>query len=430
MMMTKNLLPYIFYLSLILNFGLYNSNAQNQNWTHFRGNNLDAISNETNVPTSWNDSTNVLWKTPIHGKAWSSPVIYDNQVWMTTADEDGKAMYGICLDKASGKIIFDKKLIEPDSVYSKHAVNTYATPTPCIEDGFVYLHFGSYGTFCLSTKDAGIVWKRSDFKCNHVQGPGSSPIIYKDLLILHFEGIDVQYIVALDKKNGELVWKTERPKECYDPLEPIGKKAYITPLVIKVNGKDILISNGAAVCIAYDPETGKEIWRIVYGEDSTIAMPVLDNGILYFYTSFVSAPGGERYAELFAVNPNGKGNIKETNIIWQSKTPMAQLLTPVIKNGLIYTIDTRSNMICYDAKTGAIIWTEKLKGQFNSSPIYNNGNIYFSSTKGEILVIKEGRKFDKLAENKLDGEIWATPAIANKSIFVRTSKFLYRISNK
>jgi outer membrane protein assembly factor BamB len=422
--MIKKIISLLVVIILISNY----SKAQNGNWTHFRGSNLDAISGETSTPSVWNDSTHVMWKTLIHGKGWSSPVIFGNQIWMTTANDNGSAMYGICVDKISGKMIFDKILIEPDSVYSKHSLNSYATPTPCIEDGFVYIHFGSYGTYCLKTSDASVVWKRTDLKCNHVQGPGSSPFIYKDLLILHYEGIDVQYIVALNKKNGDLVWKTERPKECYVTLQPIGKKAYITPLIIKVKGKDLLISNGSAVCIAYDPETGKEIWRIVQGEDSTIAMPISENGILYFYTSFLAPQGAEKYAELFAVNPDGMGDIKVSNIIWRLKTPILQLLTPIIKDGLIYTVDTKSNMMCLDARTGATVWTKKLKGTFNSSPIYSGGNIYFSSTNGETLVIKEGRSLQIISENKLKGEIWATPAVTDKSLIIRTSSFLYRIA--
>lgn len=427
-MITARWMAFLLTNHVIATFLLVSVSAQDANWTHFRGSNLHGISTEVNVPVHWSDSIHIRWKTPVHGKGWSSPVIYGDQIWITSAEENGSGMYGICLDKSSGKILFDKKLMDPDTVFDKHSLNSYATPTPCIEAGFVFLHFGSYGTFCLKTEDASLVWKRTDFHCDHIQGPASSPILYKDLLILHYEGIDVQYIVALDKKNGRQVWKTDRPKECYDPLEPIGKKAYTTPLIIRVNGKDLLISNGSAVCIAYDPETGDEIWRIIHGEDSTIAMPFFENGIVYFYSSFITPPSGEKFAELFAVNPDGKGNIKETNVIWRYQSPILQLLTPLIKDGLIYTIDTRSNLICLDAKSGTIVWSEKMKGVFNSSPVYAGGHLYFSTIKGITVVIKEGRKPEFLAENKLKGEIWATPAILDKSIFIRTSDYLYRIS--
>lgn len=406
-----------------------NSAAQPGNWTHFRGSNLNGIAAGCNIPVSWNDSTHVAWKTAIPGKGWSSPVIFENQVWITTATDDGKTMSALCTELATGKIIFNKTLFTPDTVYAKHAVNTYATPTPCIEKYFVYLHFGSYGTACLRTSDASLVWQRTDLHCDHIQGPGSSPIIYKNLLILHYEGADVQYIVALDKRTGKTAWKTERPKEYYDALQPIGKKAYITPIIVNINGTDLLISNGSAVCIAYNPDTGQEVWRIPQGEDSTIAMPFTENGVIYFYTGFVTPAEGEKYAELLAVNPSGTGDISKTHVLWRVKSPILQLLTPLVKDGLIYTIDTKSNLLCLDAATGTTVWCKKLKGNYNSSPVYASGYIYFTSAKGETLVIKAGKTYEMVSENKLKGEIWATPAISDNSLIIRTSNSLYCLQN-
>lgn len=427
LMKVFNLLSQAFCLLFIT--GLYScSNSQTtSSWTQFRGDNLSGISANP-VPVKWNDSTNIEWKTPIHGEGWSSPVIFGNQVWITTANEDGKALFGVCVDFSTGKTIYDIKLIEPDTVYQKHAINSYATPTPCIEEGAVYLHFGSFGTFCIETKSGKELWRNTEYKCDHVQGPGSSPIIYKNLVILHLEGVDVQYLIALDKKTGKQVWRSDRPKELMDSLESIGKKAYITPIVIQVDGKDLLISNGAAVCIAYDPMTGKEIWRVVQGEDSTISSPIYENGMVYFYTSFVSPSEGDKYCELWAVNPKGVGDITKTNVLWRLKSPILQLLTPIIHNGLIYTIDTRSKLMCINAKDGIIIWSEKVKGSFNSSPIIANGNVYFSASDGKTLVIEEGNTFKLKSENQLDGKIWASPAISGNSLLIRTSKFLYKIS--
>ena len=396
-------------------------------WTHFRGSNLDGISHDKRAPLSWTETENITWKSATEGRGWSSPVVYDDQVWYTTATPDGKEMFAVCADLNTGKNLLNVKVFEPDTIYRKHAINSYATPTPCIEKHFVYVHYGRYGTACLSTETGQIIWSRTDLQCEHVQGPASSPILYKNMLILHMEGSDVQYIIALDKKSGETVWRTDRPKECYDPLEWIGKKAYITPLIVEANGKDLLISNGAAACIAYDPETGKEIWRIVQGEDSTIAMPAEEDGIIYFYTGFVTPPGGNPYAELLAVDPRGQGDIAATNIIWRVKSPVLQLLTPLVKDGLIYTVDSEGTLLCIDASTGETVWSEKLKGKYNSSPVYAAGHIYFSSTRGETIVIKEGRELEVVARNTLDGEIWATPAVVNGSILMRTSKYLYRI---
>jgi len=403
--------------------------AQGVNWTHFRGSNLDGIS-AYQVPIVWNDSTNIIWKTDIRGKGWSSPVIFGDQIWVTTATVDGKEMSGICVDLNSGRILYDIMVFKQDSIYRKHSINTYATPTPCIEQGFVYLDFGSSGIACVNTDNGMIVWKRNDYKVEHVQGPGSSPILYKDLLILHYEGTDQQFIVALDKKTGATVWRDDRPKEYYEPLLPIGKKAYITPIVVNVSGKDLLISNGAAVCIAYDVQSGKEVWRIIQGEDSTIPMPFTEDGVVFFLTSFVTPADGEKYAEMLAVDPKGTGDITKTNILWRYKVPVLQLLTPLIKDSLIYMVDTKNILIVLDAKTGSSIYTKKLKDKYNSSPVYAGGRIYFTSVKGATLVLKAGRTLEILAENKLPGEIFATPAIVRNSLIIRTESSLFRIGEK
>ncbi|MBN2807417.1 MAG: PQQ-binding-like beta-propeller repeat protein [Prolixibacteraceae bacterium] len=407
----------------------FSAMAGENNWTHFRGSRLDGISSQS-VPTIWNDSTNILWQVPVAGKGWSSPVIFDQQLWISTASHDGKKMSAVCLNTLSGAIIFDIELFYSDTIYSIHATNSYATPTPSIEEGFVYVHFGATGTACIDTKNGQLVWQRTDLKCEHVQGPGSSPIIYKNLLILHMEGTDVQYLVALDKKTGETVWQTYRPESIYEKLAPIGRKAYITPIIVNVNGHDLLISNGSAMCAAYNPETGEEIWRIVQGEDSSVSMPFSENGTVFFYTGFVTNSDDEKHAELLAVNPNGNGDLTQSNILWRFQSPILQLLTPVMKDGLIYTIDTRNVLYCIDAKTGAEIYSLKRRQKYNSSPVYANGYIYFTSVKGETLVLKAGKDLQIVAENKLPGQVYATPAIAQHSIFIRTDSHLYCIGQK
>jgi len=403
--------------------------SQSNDWTHFRGSQLNGMANVEYAPISWNSDSNIVWKTVIHDRGWSSPVVYNNQVWMTTALDDGKKMFAVCVDYRTGKVIYDILLFTPDTIYNKHNINSYATPTPCIEEGFVYVHFGRYGTACVNTSNGKVIWQRKDIEFLDIQGPGSSLLLYKNLLILHCEGTDRQLILALDKSTGQTVWETQRPKEIYDKLEPIGKKAYITPIIINVNGRDQLISNGSAACIAYDPDTGKEIWRVVGGDDSTISMPFCEDGIVYFYTGFKTDEEGEKYAELLAVNPDGIGDISESHVIWRMRTPILQLLTPVIKDGMIYTIDTKSIMMCIDAKTGSIIWSKRVRGKYNSSPVYAAGNIYFSSTQGDITVIREGRSIDVKAENNLEGEIWTTPVILEGNILIRTSKYLYKIGS-
>jgi outer membrane protein assembly factor BamB len=403
------------------------ASSQQKNWTHFRGSSLNGIADARNIPLKWDDSV-IKWKTQIHDDGYSSPVVYDNQVWVTTGTPDGRELYAVCTDFLSGKIIYDIKVFTPDEVEGRHSLNTYASPTACVEKSFVYVHYGSNGTACINTTNGSIVWKRTDFKCKHAQGPASSPVIYKNLLILHLEGTDERFIVALDKSNGKVVWKTNRPEEPYQPLAPIGRKAYITPIIMNVEGQDLLISNGAAVCIAYNPNDGKEIWRVVNGAESTIAMPVAENGVVYWYTGFFVVDG-KKYTELLAVNPKGKGDITATNILWKKREELSrnQSLTPVIKDGLIYTVNTRNILSCIEASTGNEVWSERVNSNYDSSPLYINGNIFFFSVKGDVLVIKAGRKYEVVATSQMDSGIWATPAVLRSSVILRTQKYLYRI---
>jgi len=404
---------------------------QGSNWTQFRGSSGTGQAESENIPVKWDESA-IKWKREIHDKGHSSPVVFGSQIWITTARDDGKELYAICIDFKTGKLVYDIKVFTPEESEEKHELNTYATPTPCIEKGYVYVNYGNAGTACINTVNGSVVWKNSDYKCKFVQGAASSPVLYKNLVILHYEGVDVRFLVALDKATGKLVWKSDRPEEPYKPLPDIGKKAYTTPLVLNIRGRDLLISNGSAVCIAYDPLTGKEIWRVVDGAESTVSMPITENGIVYWYTGFMVADDGSKYTDLLAVNPDGQGDITSSNILWRKKDDLAQnqMLTPVIKNGLIYTVNTRNFMLCIDARTGNDIWSKHVTSSFNASPLFINGNIWFFSVKGEVLVLKAGRQYEVVAQNKMDSGIWATPAVVRNSMILRTQNFLYRIGGE
>lgn len=422
----------IFILCILSTAFLLNSNpasSQEKNWTHFRGSNLNGIAEAENIPVKW-DESHIKWKTAIHDNGYSSPVVYGDQIWITTASPDGKDLYAVCINFQTGEIIYNIKVFTPATVEGKHSINTYASPTPCIEKGFVYVHYGSLGTACINTSNGSIVWKRDDLRCRHVQGPGSSPVIYKNMLILHYEGVDTRYIVALDKSSGKTIWKTDRPEEPYKTLSEIGRKAYITPILISVKGRDMLISNGSAVCIAYDPNNGSEIWRVVHGAESTISMPFTEKGVTYWYAGFMIDAAGIKFTDLLAVNPNGSGDITGTNILWKKRDDQSknQLLSPVIKDGLIYTVNTKNVIMCIDASTGKEIWSKHLTSEFDASPVYVNGNIWFCSVKGEVLIIKAGREYEEIGRNQMDSGIWATPAILRNSVILRTQKYLYRIS--
>ena len=422
----KNIFPVS--LLLALAFISLSYTFQKENWTQLRCSTADGISMSETAPVNWSETENIVWKTPVAGRAWSSPVVYDEQIWLSSATEDGTRMFAVCIDFESGKIIREIDLFQPQEIQRMHVTNSYATPTPCIEEGFVYMHFGTYGTACIDTKKMEVVWQRTDLNCQHMQGAASSPILYKNLLIVHLEGTDVQFIAALDKTTGQTVWKTHRPTEKYEDVQPVYRKSYQTPLIINVNGKDQLISNGSLFCIAYEPETGKEIWRIFYGEDSTVAMPLFFNGIVYVNSGWVLSQGTPFFCRLYAVDPTGTGDITETHVKWMSEEHIPQTSTPVIVDSLMYGVTERGMVSCRDAVTGQIIWTQQLKGHFDASMIYAAGHIYFSEEKGTSYVIEPGREYKQVAENKLEGKLKSTPAILRNSILMRTDSSLYKIA--
>lgn len=422
--------PKPFFLLMAFFICLVTYSQNQENWTHLRGTNLDGHSLSVHAPTTWSETDHVLWKTEIRGVAWSSPVVFGDQVWTSSATLNGEELFAVCTDFNSGKIIREISLFKPDSVQHIHPTNSYATSTPCIENGFIYVHFGTYGTACIDTRNFNILWTRTDLNCDHMQGAASSPILYKNLLILHIEGTDVQYLIALDKATGKTVWKTERPQEFYKNVEPVYRKAYCTPIVVEVNGKDQLISNGSQLCIAYEPETGKEIWQVYYGDDSTVSMPLSYGGLVFVNSGWMFPKDGSPfYARLLAVDPTGKGDITKTNVPWETGTDVPQISTPVIVDSLIYMVHERGDLTCLNARDGKVIWKTKLKDQFNASALYASGNIYLFSLKGKTYIFKPGLTYQPVAENQLSGIIKATPAILRDNVIIRTDKYLYRIGN-
>lgn len=421
-------MKYLF-LFLIACFFSTMINAQSS-WTHLRGNQLDGHAGGTGYPVVFGEDQNLVWKTEVEGLGWSSPVVWNKQIWLTTASRKGDKMSAICVDFDSGEIIRELLLYEPAEIQRIHATNSYATPTPAIEEGFVYVHFGTYGTACINTADFSVVWSRTDMNCEHMQGAASSLFLYGDMLIVHVEGTDTQYIASLDKKTGETIWQTHRPEEFYRDVAPVYKKAYTTPLVVNAEGRELLISNGAQMCFAYDVQTGEEIWSVWYGYDSTVGMPLAYGGLVFFNSGWIFQENTPNFVKFFAVDPNGKGDVSKTHVVWESDEDIPQISTPVIVDGKIYMIHERGVITCMDALTGKVIWKDKLQGQFNASPVYADGHLYITEVRGTVYVIKPGDIFNLVGENKLEAVLKATPAFVAGSIIMRSENHLYRLAAK
>jgi glucose dehydrogenase len=412
---------------------------EKRNWNQFRGPDGDGISLADKLPVKWSEHENVKWKIPVEGKAWSSPVIWGNQVWVSSADEDGRRLYAFCYDVNTGRPIFEMKLFDVEKPQAIHKFNSYASPTPVIEENRVYITFGAAGTACIDTKTGKVLWTRRDLECNHYRGAGSSPILYKDLLIMHFDGSDVQYLVALDKTSGKTVWKVNRSIDFKD-LDPDGKpvsegdfrKAFATPHVAEINGVPVLISQGSKAIYAYNPMNGEEIWRVEERSNySASNRPIYKNGIIYLTSGFSSG-------QILAIIPGKKGEVIDANvpstyqntqlkILWSVKRNVPKKPGLIVDSGLVIAVDDSGIASCLNAKTGAEYWRERIGGNYSASPLLANGKVYFFSEEGKTTVVAASKQFQVIAVNTLDSGFMASPAVTGNALILRTKTHLYRI---
>lgn len=417
-------------------------------WPGFRGPDANGHApGSQGVPTQWNEKQNVRWKVAIHGRGWSSPVVLGDQVWVTTSDEvlgekqppkkggapanpvKEASYFAVCVDRTSGKIVHDIKLrTEPNPAYC-HPFNTYASPTPFVEAGRLYAHFGSHGTFCIDTNTGKLLWERLDLKCDHFRGPGSSPVVHGELLYLIFDGFDVQYVTALDKKTGKTVWKTDRNIK-YSTDNGDYKKAYATPALFTVGGKEWLVCPSAECTMAYDPKSGEELWRFTHGGMNGSARPVLVDGLLYL----TSGHSGK----LFALKAEGlSGAVPKEAIVWEANRDVSVRPTLLVANGLVFMVSDKGIATCRDAKTGKVHWTERLDGEFSASPVFADGHVYFCGQVGKTYVVEPKREYALVAENRLAADskasppgFMASPAVVGDELFLRTATHLYGVAKK
>jgi outer membrane protein assembly factor BamB len=381
-------------------------------WPEFRGPTGQGHSDERGLPMVWSETKNVRWKTAIPGRGWSSPAIQGDRIWLTTATEEGKSLRAISVDRNTGAILQNVEVFRLKSLGNLNAKNSQASPTPALEGDRVYLHFGAFGTACL-TQSGAVVWKtRLDYD-NGQHGPGGSPVIYDDLLILSCDGQETQYVVALDKLTGKVRWKKFRE----------GYQAYTTPLVVRLPAGDQVISPGAFRAVSYEPRTGKELWQVSYGDGfSNVPRPVYGNGLIFICTGF-------QQPSLLAVRLDGRGDVTKSRVAWTLKRGVSLTPSPLLVGDELYMVSDNGIASCIDAKTGAPHWQVRLGGNHSASPIYADGRIYFLSEEGESVVITPGKEFKELARNQLDGPTLASMAVSGGSIFVRSQTHLYRLSN-
>lgn len=392
--------------------------ASGAEWPEFRGPDGQGHASQQRLPLTWSETENIAWKTPIDGLGWSSPVIAGRQIWLTTATDEGHSLRAVCLDRDSGKIVHDVEVFHVDDPGKMHKKNSHASPTPILEGDKVYVHFGTNGTACL-TSEGKIVWKTNELKYAMVHGCGGSPVLVDDLLVFSCDGGDLQFVVALDKRTGEIRWKTDR-----DGLVTPKHFAFSTPLALRIGSIDQVISPGADQVIAYETRTGKPLWRVRYeGGYSVVPRPVFGKGLLFLSSGYDSPI-------LLAIRPDGQGDVTETHVAWSVKKGAPHNPSPLLVGDELYLVSDRGVASCLDAVTGEVCWQERLGGNFSASPLAADGHVYFLNEDGGTTVIAPGREFKELAKNQLDGRTLASLAVAGRAIYLRTDSHLYRIESK
>ncbi|MHC4518625.1 MAG: family 16 glycoside hydrolase, partial [Planctomycetota bacterium] len=413
-------------------------------WNQFRGPHGDGKSLTKDLPAEFSETKNVRWKTPIHDKGWSSPVVWGDQIWLTTGRQDGSELFAVCVDLESGDVIHDIKVFNvADPQKQWQGQNTHASPTPIVEAGRVYVHFGTYGTACLDTKTGDKLWERRDLNCDHRVRPASSPIIDGDSLFLHFDGVDAQFVTALDKNTGKTLWLKHRGidsdlgavlkaeglsdtdiEETKKEKPNDNRKAYATPSIITHQGRRQLISPAAEVTFSYDPTLGEELWRVRHpgwGWNAA-CRPIFEHGLVYLTT------GVSR--RLLAIRPSGTGDVTDTHVAWSHRKLVPNMPSPLIVDDLLFMVSDQGWASCLDAKTGDELWRKRLRAGGNhwASPVHADGKIYFSGKKGVVSVIAAARDLQLLAENRFDASFIASLAVANDAIILRSLTHLYCVS--
>jgi outer membrane protein assembly factor BamB len=379
-------------------------------WPEFRGPGGQGHSDARGLPLTWSERTNVKWKSAIPGRGWSSPSILGDRIWLTTATEEGRSLRAISVDLKSGEIVRNVEVFRAASKEQIHIKNSQASPSPVLEGDRVYVHFGAHGTASLSSSGE-IVWRTRLEYDNGQHGPGGSPVIYDDLLIVSCDGQDTQFVVALDKLTGKVRWKKLRQ----------GAQAYTTPLVVRLASGDQVVSPGAFRAIAYEPRTGKELWQVKYGDGfSNVPRPVFGNGMVFICTGF-------QQPSLLAVRTDGRGDVTKTHIAWTVNRGVPLTPSPLLVDDELYMISDNGVASCIDVKTGTSHWQMRIGGNHSASPLYADGRIYFLSEEGESVVIAPGKQFKVIAKNQLEGQTLASMAVSSGSIFIRSQNHLYRL---
>ena len=413
------------------------ASGEPNSWPQIRGANGDGVAVNAHPPLEWSEDTNIKWKIPILNRGHSSPVVHRGLIYLASAVEENTRVEKQGTNKCfvadritikvhayrfdDGSPVWDKAVLQIDDPAPVHTLNSFATPTPVADGDFLYCDFGTYGTACLESNTGSVVWTKR-LPIDHEVGPGSSPVVYQDLMILVRDGREAQYITALDKKTGKPMWKTPRP-----PLQGTRTdmhKSFATPIIVKSGDQPQLVVPGAQWLVSYDPGSGRELWRCNHGKGFSIAAQAsAGNGLVIYCTGFSGN-------HLRAVKLDGSDDVSDSHVAWKCSRWTPTIPSPVLAGKLLFWVSDTGTACCADPASGEIIWHKSLRGRFRASPIHAADRLYLIDTEAKCHVLTAGKTFELLQENQLPGqEVTATPAFVDRSIILRTHTHLYRIDN-
>ena len=405
--------------ALLLSLSALAPLQQDPAWPDYRGPALDGHAPAgASLPLTWSEEENVAWKTEVWGRGWSSPVVADGRVWMTTADPEGHRYAVVCVDLESGKVLLDRLLFEVEEPMNRNDLNSYASPSPVVGGGRVVVLFGSVGMVCLDAQSFEEEWRRDDLACDHMMGPGSSPFLVDDLVVAHYDGGDVQFLVGLALADGQTRWRVDRSFDFGDLAGDL-RKAYGTPTLLRDGDRATLISTAARATYAYDPRDGRELWRVRHTGFSMCARPILCGDRVLVNT-------GHMRAELWALALAGEGDVTDTHVLWKVNKGIPTMATGVAVGDRVYQVSA-GVVSCLDVATGERVWRERFVGEVCASLLAAGDRVYVFDREGKAVVLAAADEPRLLAENQLDAGCMASPAVVGDALLVRTKTHLYRL---
>lgn len=383
-------------------------------WPRWRGPDGNGVSAESPLPLTWSATEHVAWRVAVPGEGASSPIVWGDDVFLTSSLDDGTRRLLHCFDRLSGRPRWQRELRDPNPEATS-ALTGHAAATPATDGRRVVVFMGNAGAAAFDL-DGERLWHWSPGPFESELGFASSPILYRDLAILvcdhdgdRFRSFD-SFLIALDARTGRTVWKTGRPG--------LGR-SWSTPILVPVDGRRELVVSAQDELRAYDPETGALLWQAKGTSGWVTPSPVYGNGLV-IATSGKDGP-------TIAVRPGGRGDVTATRVAWRDERGGPYVCSPLLYDGLVYVHDEQGRLLCREASDGRIVYRERLRGKFIASAVAGDGRIYLTNDEGTTFVLRAGRTFEVLAENRLDAEVLASPAVSGGSIFLRTRRELFCI---